>query len=163
MEEVWKDISGYEGLYMISNLGRVKSMHKHTNRKSEFMTPGVHSHGYIEVHLSKNRVRTKYFIHRLVATHFIDAIDGKTEVNHIDNDKTNNCVTNLEWCTRRENINHAIKYGDFNSSMTQEDSDMIRHLHGCFSMYELAAIYDVAVSRISDIINNKCWKGDYSW
>ena len=105
MTEVWKDVKNYEGLYQISNLGNVKRISsgkrlKPYNRK-----------GYIRVALSKDDTTKHIDIHRLVAQAFIPNPENKPEVNHIDGDKSNNEVSNLEWCTRKENMNHAKNTG----------------------------------------------------
>ena len=102
MEEIWKDIKGYEGLYKISNFGNVKSLNIKRNRKLS-----ITRHGYLYVDLSKNDVRKHFYVHRLVAAAFIDNPDNLPQVNHIDEDKTNNCVSNLEWCDRKYNNNYG--------------------------------------------------------
>lgn len=97
MVEEWKDISDYEGLYKISNLGNVLSVKRNKQlAKSD-------SNGYDTVNLSKNGKTTKCKVHRLVAINFIENIDNKPIVNHIDENKKNNRVSNLEWVTAREN------------------------------------------------------------
>ena len=102
MEE-WKDINGYEGLYMISNFGRIKSLYQ-----NRILKPKVDKNGYLEIGLMKNKRRKYFRVHRLVAIHFIPNDDEeKTEVNHIDENKENNHVENLEWCTREYNMKHG--------------------------------------------------------
>ena len=104
MEEIWKDVKGYEGLYQVSNLGRVKRVE--TDR---ILKPLKHTKGYYRVDLSKNGSQSKKFIHRLVAQVFIPNPDNKSQVNHIDENKTNNLVSNLEWMTAKENLNHGTR------------------------------------------------------
>lgn len=104
MQEIWKDIKGYEGLYQVSNLGRVKSLPRKNVTKEKILNGGNNGDGYIKVSLS-NKL---YYVHRLVAEAFIPKIEGKNFVNHIDENKSNNNVNNLEWCTNKENINHSI-------------------------------------------------------
>lgn len=118
MQEIWKDIEGYEGLYQVSNLGRVKSLEKniwngHSFRtKKEFIfVGGKDKRGYLYVILSKNGVKKIFKLHRLVAFSFIPNLYNKQEVNHINGIKTDNRVENLEWCTHKENIQHACKNG----------------------------------------------------
>ena len=105
-KEVWRDIEGYEGLYQVSNLGRVKSF----KGSSESILKGRNStSGYLQVDLCKQGVVSTKLIHRLVAQAFIPNPENKQEVNHIDEDKTNNLHSNLEWSTRKENNNHGTR------------------------------------------------------
>ncbi|WNT43856.1 HNH homing endonuclease [Lactococcus phage PMBT68] len=97
MTEIWKDIIGYEGLYQVSNLGRVKG-----KRMKGLYTD---KDGYYHVNLYKNGKMTNTFVHRLVALNFIDNPENKAQVNHIDENKSNNAVSNLNWMTNKENIN----------------------------------------------------------
>lgn len=104
MKEIWKDIEDYEGLYQISNLGRVKRVKTGRILKGIKDTPG-----YLQVGLCKKGIRNAHRIHRLVAEAFIPNLDNKREINHIDEDKTNNSIDNLEWVTRKENINYGTR------------------------------------------------------
>ena len=111
--EIWKDIEGYEGLYQVSNLGRVKSL-KVSKIKSERIRKSYQqSSGYISIVLCKNGKVTNHKIHRLVANAFIDNPDNLPEVNHMDEDKTNNCVDNLEWCDSSYNKNYGTRTEKF--------------------------------------------------
>ncbi|MDW4471218.1 NUMOD4 domain-containing protein [Staphylococcus saprophyticus] len=102
MKEIWKDVEGYEGLYRVSNHGRVWGC-KH----NKLLKPIDHHSGYQHLVLSKNSKVKHHNIHRLVALAFVKPIGGKNCVNHIDDDKTNNRADNLEWCTHKENNNHG--------------------------------------------------------
>lgn len=107
--EIWKDIKDYEGLYQVSNLGRVRSLnYNHTENKIKLLKQGNRV-GYKLVALSKNKQRKTYSVHRLVAMAFIYNPDMNkyNEVNHKDEDKTNNCVWNLEWCDRKYNMDYG--------------------------------------------------------
>ena len=115
MKEEWKDIKGYEGLYQVSNLGNIKRLESIVetgnikySRKTKYyehlLKPSNHSAGYKVVKLHK---RDKY-VHRLVAEAFIENPKNKPFVNHIDGNKTNNNVNNLEWCTQKQNVIHAF-------------------------------------------------------
>lgn len=109
MEEVWKDVVGYEGIYKISNHGRLKSFHH--NKSGRVMANRQNRRGYLIIDLSKNGVVHTTTLHRLVANAFIPNPENKPEVNHIDTNKANNCVDNLEWVTSKENMEHAALNG----------------------------------------------------
>lgn len=106
MQEVWKDIKGYEGLYQISNLGRVKSLNYMKTGKEKILKPVRTPDGYLKVNLYSDKCYTKR-IHRLVAENFLDI--PKLEINHLDGNKENNSVENLEWCTHAENERYSWK------------------------------------------------------
>ncbi len=119
MEEIWKDIQGYEGLYQVSNLGNVKSLHfgakanhpKWQNQPQKLLKQRIATSGYLRVELYKPNSRKCFYVHSLVATTFLDRTTEKSEINHIDGNKLNNNVENLEWVTRSENQLHAISLG----------------------------------------------------
>ena len=106
MEE-WKDIAGYEGKYQVSNLGRVKSFYK--NKYGKIRKLKTDKYGYKRINLSKDGKGKTYLVHRLVAEVFIPNPNNYPEVNHIDEDKTNNCIDNLEWCDSKYNNNYGTK------------------------------------------------------
>ena len=111
MEEIWKDIEGYEGLYQVSNLGRVRSL-----RRNIILRQSIERNGYERILLYKNKGYKHFLIHRLVATAFIPNPNNLPQVNHKDENKLNNCVDNLEWCTQEYNHN----YGTINIRISQK-------------------------------------------
>ena len=113
MKEIYVDIAGYNGKYKVSNLGNVMSMNYRGNtKKPKVLVPIKHHLGYLLVHLVDSEAKNKIkMIHTLVAEAFIPNPEGKKFVNHIDGNKQNNRVNNLEWATSKENMNHAIRTG----------------------------------------------------
>ena len=113
--EIWRPIKDYEGLYEISNTGKVKSLKKtrlnNTSIEEHIMKPSINHNGYLRVELSNNGKRKSYLIHRLVANAYIPNSNIKLQINHIDGNKQNNNLNNLEWCTPQDNVIHSWKYG----------------------------------------------------
>lgn len=117
MKEIWKDIKGYEGLYQVSNLGRVKSMDRcvktinNSTRliKGKVLSAYITSNGYYRLSLCKEGVEKRYFVHRLVAEAFIQNPDNLPQINHKDENKLNNCVDNLEWTSAKYNCNYGTR------------------------------------------------------
>lgn len=120
-DEIWKPIKGYEGLYEVSNLGRVKSLRremdskiKHNKKiiKKEKIIKNISDKdNYLYCSLHKNGLRTNKRVHRLVAEAFLSEYDDSLEINHLDCNRINNKVDNLELCTRKSNMEHASKMG----------------------------------------------------
>lgn len=116
MTEIWKPVKNYEGLYEISNYGRIKRLaytreiQKQTMTfKDKMLKPIIHQNGYLVVSLSKNNKQKIYSIHRLVAQTFISNPNNYKYINHKDEDKTNNQVDNLEWCDNKYNLNYGTR------------------------------------------------------
>lgn len=110
MQEIWKDVVGFEGLYKFSNLGNVISTRRNYSKGTWYLKP-FYNGGYLRVSLVVNWKKKSFLVHRLVAEAFIPNPDNRDTVNHIDGCKTNNHVENLEWATRKEQTIHAIKIG----------------------------------------------------
>ena len=109
--EVWKDIKGYEGQYQVSNKGNIHSVERKNSRGRKcggrILKPGYDKNGYLLVSLYKNGKSKTKKIHRLVLETFVPNPNGLPEVNHKDENKTNNELSNLEWCTSRYNTNYG--------------------------------------------------------
>lgn len=176
--ELWKDIKGYEGKYQISSYGRVKSLARITKNNHKIperilnTTTRLTKDGYCRVTLIGKKSKTHdYRVHRLVAETFIPNPNNKPTVNHIDGNKKNNHVDNLEWNTREENMQHAYKHklkkamqGNLNGNakLTPEQVRSIREEyvyeskeHGTVA---LAKRYGVTNRTIGLIVNNKSYR-----
>ena len=162
MEE-WKMIKGYEGIYDISSMGRVRSFETGYIYKTF-----VNQRGYPVITLRKGKERTTKRIHRLVALAFIYNTEGKPQVNHLDGNKLNNNVENLEWCTAQENNQHAVKMGlnkkqkvgansrKLNKNIAEEIRS--KYIAGNCNYTSLAKEYGVHRKTISEIVNNKTYR-----
>ena len=128
-KEIWKDIQGYEGIYQVSNYGRIKSLGRYYfsgmyNAIKKYQNENIRKiektrDGYIMVALCKDGKIKKYLVHRLVAEHFIDNQDNLPQINHIDENKQNNYYKNLEWCSNKYNINYGMRNEKARKSMTK--------------------------------------------
>jgi hypothetical protein len=159
MTEVWVDIQGYEGRYEVSNTGKVRKLYG--NKKE--LKPELHDKKYYRFSLSLYGIQTHKKTHRLVAEHFIPNPHDKPEINHIDCDKLNNHVSNIEWCTRKENMEHASKEKRLSKEggakkLTVIDVKEIRKNPKNFSQYKLAEKYRVTTSNINSVVNRRTWK-----
>lgn len=104
MVEMWKDVIGYEGFYWVSDLGGIKSRYR-------ILGSSLNSKGYVRVKLCRGGTKTSKLVHRLVAEAFIPNPENKPQINHKDGNKRNNQITNLEWVTSKENIQHQFSTG----------------------------------------------------
>lgn len=175
--EVWNDIVGFEDYYMVSNLGRVKRKSREVNNnsyggkmimKGKILSPYLSKKGYSTLRLQVDNKRYSFPVHRLVAKAFIDNPDDKPQVNHIDGDKTNNNVTNLEWCNNSENQLHAYKnglqklrVGESNSNSKLESHEVLeirRMLENGVEPKKIMGIYNVTKTVISSIKHRRSWK-----
>lgn len=165
MQEQWREIKGYDGYYKISNRGRVKSF-KH-KKNGRIIKPFPTVNNYLQISLYKNNKRSPALVHRLVLEAFV-GINPKLKTNHKDGDKTNNNLTNLEYCTHSENVKHAYttnlmsKKGERHhlNKLTAKEVLEIRNLSakGTYSRNQLAEIYKVTASNISAIVLKRSWR-----
>jgi hypothetical protein len=128
MKEIWKEIKDYEGLYQISNLGRVKSLEKKVGfrkRKEKILKQHFDKDGYVKVYLCKNSKVKFLSVHRLIAQAFIPNPDELPQINHKDENKANNKIENLEWCTCKYNINYGTRTKRQKETIKNERSNKI--------------------------------------
>lgn len=170
MEEIWKDVIGFEGYYQVSNMGRVKSLDRISNhrlRKGKILSLKQKHNGYLEGAFSLYGKRTMFLAHREVAKSFLKNSYSYETVNHIDGNKINNMATNLEWLSIQKNIEHAFKTGlrsstgekNCKAKLTENDVIKIKELFLLgYSNSSIAKKYDVSEGAIWFIRNKKTWK-----
>jgi len=175
MKEEFRDIKDYEGLYQVSNFGRVKSLERMTWNgygwylcKEIILKPSDNGIGYFVVRLSKDGIEIGYLVHQLVANAFIPNPENKPEVNHKDGIKSNNFVWNLEWNTSKENCDHKINVLGKNCNGEKQGNHKLKELQVIeilekwatrkYTMLQLGNEYNVHRITIFDIIHNKTWK-----
>lgn len=178
MKEVWKEVIGYETLYAVSNLGRIKAFAKHIDSGKCHRSWDEHilkcasdQRGYLKTNLAKDGVNRTVKVHRIVAQAFIPNPDNLPEVNHKDGNKQNNSVENLEWSDRLSNQRHAVKsglwkphYGESNGSskLTKDDVEFIRNNYiprnSDYGANALAKQFGVHRKTIGRIASYKNWK-----
>lgn len=116
-KQCWRDIEGYEGKYQVSNTGRVRSLNYNGTGKTKVLKPCISNMGYKLISLWKNGKGKSYLVHRLVAQAFLPNPNNYPMINHIDENKANNQVSNLEWCTNKYNINYGTRNERASNSM----------------------------------------------
>ena len=181
MQETWKDIKGYEGLYQVSNLGKIKSLKKEVNfysglykevKKRKYKERIINlkktNRGYTNITLYKNGIRKHFNVHRLVADTFILNPNNLSEVNHKDGNKENNSINNLEWVTNMENMQHAIRnnltrkvHGEEVGGVKLTERDVLQICEllksGTDSLAQIGKKYNVSKHCIFDIKRKKSW------
>jgi len=173
--ETWKDIPGYNGLYQVSNHGRIKRLSRITLRKGfptrlpeTIQKLKIQTNGYLSIGLTIDNNRKTINVHRLVAIAFIDNTNQKSVVNHIDGNKQNNYVDNLEWCSFSDNSQHAKSkglkkdvFGEAHgmTSLTENDVKNIRNLaqKGIKGIFIAKNYPSVSYATIQNIITRKTW------
>lgn len=173
MEEIWKDIKGFEGIYQVSDLGRIRSLdrlklnkHNSYTKVKGCIIKSFKKKGYPSVSLSIYNTKKTFSVHRLVADSFILNLENKREVNHINGIKTDNRVNNLEWVSSKENIKHAYKMGLMKNKfgekhhgckLTEDQVIKIKYDLKELSHSEIAKMFNVNPSRISSIRCGRTW------
>jgi len=177
MQEIWKDIKGYEGFYQISNFGRVASLTRIVKvgekrqkiQLGRILSQQISGNGYYYLSLCKNGINKTERPHRLVGLYFLKKIEGKNQINHKDGNKLNNISTNLEWCSASENMKHAYKnnlekkivgekcnFAKLTEIKVKEILTLINSKK--IMLKDIARIYGVCRSTISSIKNKKNWR-----
>ena len=160
MDEIWRDIDGYKGLYQVSNKGRVKSLYNDSER---ILKPWINNDGYLNVVLYKNTVAQHRLVHRLVAEVFIPNLYNKPQVNHLDENKLNNCVNNLEWATAKENSNFGTRNERISRKILQysKSGEFIKEW---LSAAEVELELDISHSNIASCCKGKRkYAGGFVW
>lgn len=187
MIEIWKDIPGYETLYQSSNLGRIRSVDHFVFRgngymgkikkywfyKGRILKPNTDSEGYIRCTLSKSGKTQRYLVHRIVAMTFIPNPNNLSQINHIDEDKHNNRIENLEWCTTNYNLSfnggrkkraltktgkpNLLGSGENHYASKLKNSQVIDIYRDQRNYKEISAYYNIGLTTVYDIKKKRRW------
>ena len=161
-KEVWKDVAGYEGIYQISSLGRLKNIRRH-----RMMNPSINGSGYVVASLSKDGKCSMVRVHRLVAKAFLPQKHSDLRlVNHKDGNKTNNVVHNLEWVTPKINSVHALETGLINNDVVVQlgaDGIILGFYHSAREASKKTGIDSSAISKVIKHSPDHPKAGGYVW
>lgn len=170
MEEEWRQISGYEGLYEVSNLGNVRSYHNFGNglrTKPKPVKPSIDRYGYQFLTLCKDTKHKKYTVHKLVASAFLENPNELPQIDHVNGIKTDNRAENLEYVSARENTIRSVflglkPHGEKHKlhKLSQKNVDDIRELYssGKYSQRKLSEMFGVSGCTIGRILRNETWR-----
>lgn len=170
--ERWKDIDGYDGIYQVSDFGRIKSFFSGVNKlHGKLLKPNIGDRGYSYIMLYKGDKKANLLLHRLVAIAFMPNPENKPEINHIGKnsfgliDKSYNEFYNLEWSTRKENEEHATKNGlkryakgEASGAAKLKESDVLFIRSSKLPKKELAVLFNISRNYINAIMNGRSWK-----
>lgn len=172
MREIFEDLKGYEESYQISDQGRVFTKRRLDGNRIIYgkeLHPVITKDGYLKVGLCKDSIVKRFYLHRLVANQFLENPNNLPQVNHIDGNKFNNNVSNLEWCTKEENQRHAVnhllmQHGSARpgAKLTEEKVIEIYKLKGVLSAKEIGAHYGVSKNTVNLILRGKKWSYLYN-
>lgn len=177
-KENWLPVKGYEDFYEVSDLGNIRTIERYITlpthsylKKSKFLTQYEDGRGYLHVKLYNGKGKPKSVTsHRIVASTFIPNLQDKPQINHIDGNKLNNKLENLEWCTHEENMFHVRTMNQRRSSIEGENNISSKltknqvleirekYSKGGITMTKLGELYNTKYTNISSIINRKTWK-----
>lgn len=164
--EEWRAVPGHEGIYEVSDLGRVRRVRASQGARAGHILAGTqHGRGYLSVCLYKNRKMVRRTVHGLVARAFLGERLAGYQVNHKDGDKTNNALANLEYVTAADNYWHAVEAGLVSGvkprarRLTRQDVTAIRRRAETERASEIAESYGLDSSYVSRIIRHQVWKG----
>lgn len=162
--EIWKDIPGYEGIYQVSVLGRVKSLAR-KGSKGGILKFSRNKDGYLYVSFYKNSMQSTFKVHRLVCGAFYVKPHDKNYVDHRDGNKTNNNASNLRWCTFKENIRFAWDLGIYsvekssNAILTEKEARSIKDmLSSGIKAKDIFPLFKIKINAVYDIKQGRCWK-----
>ena len=161
--ETWKEIAGYEGIYEVSDMGRVKSLNYNHTGTEKILKPWKTHRGYLQVGLSKDGKVKHTLVHRLVADSFIPNPNNLETINHKDEVKTNNVASNLEWMSRADNV--AYSQPQWEKRSVQMFNKSTGELLATFpSLMEAERVTEISRSHISECCNGKLKSaGGYIW